>query len=106
MKKTVSITALFSLLLVSGLVYSQGPGMGMRKGSGMGMMDSTMHDRMAGHMMARMMASSLVATSDGGVVLLAGNRLYKYDKNLGLTKEAVVKMDTVAMREWKNMMGQ
>ena len=44
---------------------------------------------MAGHgmkpmMMGKMMERQMVATSDGGVVVLVGNKLLKYDKSLVL----------------------
>jgi hypothetical protein len=35
-----------------------------------------------------MMQKQMVATSDGGIVLTVGNKLYKYDSNLNLQKEA------------------
>ena len=34
----------------------------------------------------------MVATGDGGVIVLAGNKLMKYDADLGLVKEVEVKM--------------
>lgn len=40
-----------------------------------------------------MMGRSLVATADGGVVVLLGNKLYKYDKDLVLQKEVEIKID-------------
>ena len=64
------------------------------------------HAKMAGHlmkamMMQKMMQKELVATSDGGVVVLVGNKLMKYDKNLNLKAEAEIKIDK---SEWKKMM--
>jgi len=44
-------------------------------------------------MMGMMGGKSMVATSDGGVVILIGNKLQKYDKNLLLQKEVEIKMD-------------
>ena len=52
-----------------------------------------------GMMMQSMMSKSLVATSDGGVVVMVGNKLLKYDKNLNLVKEAEIKMDFEGMKE-------
>lgn len=40
---------------------------------------------------------SMVATSDGGVVVLFGSKLQKYDKNLVLQKEVEIKMDKEMM---------
>ena len=42
-------------------------------------------------MRAMMNKPMLVATSDGGVVVLAGKKLYKYDASLNLVKEADIK---------------
>ena len=38
-------------------------------------------------------AKSMVATSDGGVIVLIGNKLQKYDKDLVLQKEVEIKTD-------------
>ena len=48
-------------------------------------------------MMSMMMPKQIVASNDGGVIVLAGNKLYKYDKNLALVKEVEVKVDAEAM---------
>ncbi len=50
-------------------------------------------------MMDMMMNKQMVSTSDGGVVVLFGHKLYKYDKNLNLVKEAEIKMDFEAMKK-------
>ena len=44
-------------------------------------------------MMKPMMQKQIVATKDGGVVVLTGDKLLKYDKNLNLKKEAQIPMD-------------
>jgi hypothetical protein len=44
-----------------------------------------------GHCCEMMMSKSLVATKDGGVVVLLGNKLFKYDKDLVLQKEVEIK---------------
>jgi len=51
-------------------------------------------ERMAGTMMMKMMGmmqKQMVATNDGGVIVLVGNKLLKYDKDLNLVKEAELK---------------
>lgn len=58
-----------------GMMMGRGQGMGMGMGKGMGMM---------GGMMQK---DTVVATSDGGVVIMQGPRLLKYDKDLTLVKE-------------------
>jgi len=72
---------------------------------GQGMMGQGMIDK--GKMMEmgkKMMSKSVVATSDGGVVVLIGNKLQKYDKNLELKKEVEIKVDMGSMRKMKNKM--
>ncbi|MBI3618268.1 MAG: hypothetical protein HY210_08675 [Candidatus Omnitrophica bacterium] len=57
-----------------------------------GMMNGGMMKMM--HMMHGMTRSPVMAASnDGGVIVLTGNKLYKYDKNLNLVKEAEIKME-------------
>jgi len=57
--------------------------------------------QMKAMMMGKMMEKKLVATSDGGVVVLFGRKLMKYDKDLVLKAEAEIKIDKA---EWKKMM--
>lgn len=65
-----------------------------------GMKGSMKEDGMEGKGMMKMMhkmhgmtrSSMMVASNDGGVIVLSGNGLYKYDKNLKLVGEAEVKM--------------
>jgi hypothetical protein len=45
------------------------------------------------HMGKGMISNSMVATQDGGVVVMIGNRLYKYDQNLNLKKETEISVD-------------
>jgi len=50
-------------------------------------------ERMGGMIMQMMgsMQKQMVATNDGGVIVLAGNKLLKYDKDLNLVKEVELK---------------
>ena len=73
-------------------------GKGMEMGKAMGMMGQGMNCNCG--RMCMMMQKQMVATSDGGVIVLSGHKLYKYDKNLQLVKEAEIKM------EMPRMMGQ
>ena len=41
----------------------------------------------------------MVATSDGGVIVLTGNKLTKYDKDLNVVKEVEIKMDLESMHK-------
>jgi hypothetical protein len=78
-------------------------------------MPCPMHGKMAKEKMMcmcpmcrMMMGKSLIATSDGGVVVLAGDKLMKFDKDLNLVKETKIKMDFEGMEkerpEHKGMM--
>ena len=65
------------------------------------MKDGMMEDGMDGGMMKMMhkmhgmtRSSTMVASNDGGVIVLTGSKLYKYDKNLNLVKEAEIKTET------------
>ena len=50
-----------------------------------------------GKMDGMMMHKTVVATSDGGVVVMMGDKLVKYDKNLNLVKETELKMEEEVM---------
>lgn len=55
-------------------------------------------------MMMQMMQKSVTATSDGGVVIVVGNKITKYDKDLNVVKEVEGKMDMEAMMKKCPMM--
>ena len=57
-----------------------------------------------GSMMKSMMSASLVETKDGGVIVMLGTKLMKYDKDLNLVKEAEVKMDIEGMQKMMQKM--
>jgi hypothetical protein len=52
------------------------------------------------------MGKEMVATSDGGIIVLVGNKLYKYDKDLNLKKEVELKIDKQMMEKCRLMCGQ
>ncbi len=89
MKKIAWVIALTSLVLAASTIsFAQGPGqmegqMGQQQQMGQGMKGGMMHGMMSGQM---------VATNDGGVIVMMGNKLYKYDKDLNLKKEVEIKM--------------
>ena len=65
-----------------------------------------------GKMCATMMGKAqMVATDEGGVIVLAGNKLMKYDADLNIVKEVEVKMPLSPMMDkqcpmWGKMAGQ
>jgi len=72
------------------------------QGRGMTMMRGQMGDGgMCGMMLGR---TQLLATNDGGVVVMLGNKLYKYDRELKLTREAELKIDAEAMQRLQRQM--
>ena len=88
------------LILIAGVLFSPGIAeeSGQQKTKETG---ATMHQDgkcpMCGMMMGSMQKS--MVSVDGGVVVMAGNRLMKYDKDLNLVKEAEVKVDMKKMHE-------
>lgn len=107
MKKTMFLAAAL-FFLVSAVCFSQGSsekdkGMTEKGAMAAGMIGRGMKDKMAGrhtkmYMPGMMMNKSMVATSDGGVIVMAGNKLLKYDKDLNLQKEVELKIDPAAMK--------
>ncbi len=93
---SLSTSPVFAGDMKDGMKEEGKDGKGMMMGKGMmgdGMMDGGMMKMMM-QMHGRMMRSpTMVSSNDGGVIVLTGNKLYKYDKNLTLVKEAEVKMD-------------
>jgi hypothetical protein len=115
----VVITAVFVLIL-SGMAFAQmmdkdkdtmGDKSGMMgdKGGmkemmgGKGMMGKMgmMHE-----MMGFMMERKMIATSDGGVVIINGIKLDKFDKDLNLVKEIDLKPDMAGMQSMMDQMKQ
>jgi hypothetical protein len=54
---------------------------------------------MCGPMMHQMMPRTLIETKDGNFIVMVGNKLMKYDKDLNLVKEAEIKIDAEAMKK-------
>jgi len=125
MKRTTFVAIITTFILIlSGSCFAQenddqtGQMGHMMSGQGMmghqGMSDQGTNDRyhkmnrcpmgkgmMNGMPMSGMMGKSMVATQDGGVVIMIGNKLYKYDQKLKLEKETEIPVDYKGL---KNMM--
>ncbi len=56
-------------------------------------------DKMDYPMYKMMSNKELLATQDGGVVLMLGNKLIKYDASMNLVKEVEIKIDIEAMQK-------
>jgi hypothetical protein len=114
MKKATMFILVVLFMATSFTSFAQDPS--EMKGSmmgGKGMMKKGMmmpHGEMRGMgpmsgMMKMMMPQAVVATEDGGIVVMAGNKLMKFDKNLNLVKEVEIKIDIEGMRkQMKEMM--
>ena len=117
MKKSMIAVAVIIIVGTSGLAIAQmdkdkemmGDKAEMMDGKGgmMGMMGKgMMNGKMMGMcpMMKSMMDKNVVATSDGGIVVVAGNKLTKYDKDLNVVKEVELKMDMEGMQKMMDNM--
>lgn len=103
MKKIILVNIVSMILMIQSFAYAQGPqgtteGKGM-KGSMMGNKGMKMkQEKMMGMypgmgMMRWMLGGQMVATKDGGIIVMMGNKLLKYDKDLNLKKEVEIKID-------------
>jgi uncharacterized membrane protein (Fun14 family) len=82
-------------------VPAQGPGMRHRgMGPGMMMGDSAMMGGMrgCGMMLGLMTPRAVIPIDDNTIIVVVGNRLLKYDKNLKLREEATIEVDYEQMR--------
>lgn len=108
MKKLIQVVLAVSLALTfSSLVLAQEKAktrenpatQGTMPGKGMTHKDAHKDMMICGAGM--MMGKSIAPTMDGGVIVLIGNKLFKYDKNLELKKEVEIKIDVTAMKKMK-----
>ena len=101
MKKNIWIMTLIVFIAGASLVSAEemkgdmkGGMMGDSKGSMMGKGMMGMHG-----MMMKMMEKSVLATSDGGIIVVSATKLSKYDKDLNLVKEVELKNDMEGMQK-------
>jgi hypothetical protein len=92
--KTVIIVSVLAMLPLLG--WAEGP---KSKGSDKMGMKGMMGMCPEHMMMNKMMDHALVATNDGGVIILAGNKLIKFDKDLNMVKKAEVDLDIPGMQK-------
>jgi hypothetical protein len=108
--KRLLIAAMVLLLAVwvTYFAYAADP-MGSMSGGKMDSNSMMMHKEMMGKMMPQMcpmhtmmaqgmMHKEIVATQDGGVIVMYDNKLLKYDKDVNFVKEVDLKIDTAAMQ--------
>lgn len=97
MKKRACVVVVVFLFITAGAVFAQGPsdtgpmkGKGDMRGHPMGMCPCPMHG---------MMGKEVVATQDGGIVVLMADKIIKYDKDLNKVKEATIEIDWQHMQD-------
>jgi hypothetical protein len=108
MKNKITVIVGIAVLTISSLSFAEMPMKGgmmkdkaeMMEGKG-GMMGMMGGKGMMGmcSMMNSMMHKQVVATNDGGIIVVAGNKITKFDKDLNVVKEVEQKMDTQGMQK-------
>lgn len=92
-KLTYLIITVTAVSLSAGSVFADKMKGGMMEGGKDGKGREKGMMKMMHKMHGMMRSPTMVASNDGGVIVLTGNKLYKYDKNLTLVKEAEIKME-------------
>lgn len=95
MKRVAWVIISASLVLtVSSVSFAQGQEQMVEQQQMTGSQQMTGHLQMMGQgaKSGMMMSGQMVAASDGGVIVMMGNKLMKYDKDLNLKKEVEIKM--------------
>ena len=95
MKKITLLIGVIIIILTAGIVFAQMGNGGMmgNRGQGMMMNRNWMNMPMMSGMMGGMMGGNIAVTGDGDVIVMSYNRLYKFDKNLKLVKQADIPFD-------------
>ena len=118
MRKITLISTVVILVLSAGIVFAQmsnsGGMMGGAEKSGMMMNENMMNGPMMSGMNMGGMDMQMIATEDGGIVVMCMGKLYKYDNDLKLIKEVerpmdfeyMKKMHTGMMEEMKGTMSK
>ena len=112
MKKSIILLTVIALAATgSYVVFAQRQMGGMMQKQDTGKMGMMMGEEMMEmcpmhmSMCQSMMSKQIVATQDGGVMAMVGNKLMKYDKDLKLVKETELKIDMEKMQQkMKEMM--
>ena len=102
MKKVIFAVVVIGLFMTTSVIsFAQEKGSMMGKGM-KGSMKGKADEGMMGvcpmrSMMKTMMGKTMVATGDGGVIVMMCNKLMKFDKDLNLVKEVEIKMEMEGM---------
>lgn len=100
--KLTKLSTLLAVILLAGLsIQAQNP-QGNPQGNSKG--SHSMGQGGGCGMMMGMYMPHVMTTSDGGVIVVTGRKLIKYDKDLNLKKEIVVPIDTTGVQAmWQHM---
>ena len=94
MKKIVCLIAVFALLMPVVVLAKEAVNEEKSEESKMMSPEMGKFEKMCGPMMGK---ATMVAGQDGGVVVLIGNKLQKYDNALNLVKEVTIAMPMSGM---------
>ncbi len=109
------IAGIVAVTVITGVAVAEEHGQGMQHGKIMqdqqemsGRKKGMMKDMpmMQGGMMGGMMKRQVVATSDGGVIIIVGNLLIKYDKDLELVEKTAIEISDEDMQRMTKTMKQ
>ena len=107
-KVKVLALVIVSIMFCSVVAFAQGPDEKNQPVVEEKMQEKQMDKERMGGMVMQMMGTmqkQIVATNDGGIIIMTGNKLLKYDKDLNLVKEVELKtgvelkMDVGSMQE-------
>lgn len=107
-KVKVLALVIVAILFCSVIAFAQGAGEKKESTPEEKMLQKQIEkERMGGMVMQMMeaMQKQMVATNDGGVIVLVGNKLLKYDKDLNLVKEVELKADVELKMDVGSMQG-
>lgn len=100
MKNLIALCCMISLAFCFIIVAQPQENTDTSGGNGMGNMRMNKDGAGCGMMMQMMSGPrAAFATEDGGIIIVTGNKIQKYDKDLKLKKEVEIKADSAAMKK-------
>ena len=103
--RTLAVVIVSVLIALSAIAFAQESDEMQGQMMSKEMKGSRMKKHPMGDMMMKKMGDrQMLATEDGGVIIWAGNKLIKYDKDLNLVKEVELEIDSEAMEKMMEKM--
>ncbi len=93
-KAKALVLAIFALMFCASIAFAEDPAENKVPAVPEKMSEKQMGKEEMGRMAMQMMGAmqkQMVSTNDGGVIVWAGDKLFKYDKDLNLVKEVELK---------------